>query len=134
MALLSYSTQGQRDNAHCPQGGELFLEGFLHTFCVILGITLFAFLLTLLMLAVIEEGLYTHKHPGESCEGETADEDINEDFGNDRSSHVRTSLSQKLIVIDGAEVFGSIALAAERLTILDLLDVAETAGNTLIAV
>ena len=43
-------------------------------------------------------------------------------------------LSQKIVILNSGEVIGCGSAAAEILTVTDFLDVAETAGDTLIAV
>lgn len=104
---------------------------------MILAVALFTFLLTLFVPAVVDEGLNAYGNPGERCKGERADKDVHKEFSYSTYScsvHVRTSLCQELIVIDGSEVFACVTLAAEGFAILDLLDVAETAGNAFIAV
>ena len=104
---------------------------------MILAVALFTLLLTLFMPAVVDEGLNAHGNPGERCKGKRADKDVHKELGYSTYScsvHVHTSLCQELIVIDGSEVFACVTLAAEGFAVLDLLDVAETAGNTLIAV
>lgn len=106
----------------------------LHALQVILGVTLCGFLFTLLTLAVMDKSLRSHQHPGENGELEASKQDIDKDSAYHNRIHLRTSLSQEIVISESAEVICCRDLAAERLTVTDLLDVAQTAGDTLIAV
>lgn len=110
------------------------LVHLLHALQVIVGITLCGFLFTLLTLAVMDESLHSHQHPGENGEAEASEQDIDKDSAYHNRIHLRTSLSQEIVIGESAEVICRRGLAAERLTVTDLLDVAQTTGDTLVAV
>lgn len=96
-------------------------------------ILLFAFLPP----AVTHDGVDAHRHPGEDGEGEGADEDVDEQLGDSAYSgtfHTGTSLRQEIVIGEGDEIVSRRGLAAERLAVAHLLDVAQTAGDALVAV
>lgn len=110
------------------------LVHLLHALQVILGVTLCGFLFTLLTLAVMDESLHSHQHPGENGEAEASEQDIDKNSAYHNRIHLRTSLCQEIVISESAEVICCRSLAAERFTVTDLLDVAQTAGDTLVAV
>ena len=69
----------QREKLHAAP--EALLREFLHAFRMVFGISLFAFSLTLFVPAVVDESLDPNKHPREGRKGESADEDVDEQFG-----------------------------------------------------
>ena len=69
----------QREKLHAAP--EALLREFLHAFRMVFGIALFAFSLTLFVSAIVDERLDSDEHPCEGRQGESADEDVDEQFG-----------------------------------------------------
>ena len=69
----------QREKLHAAP--EALLREFLHAFRMVFGIALFAFSLTLFVPAVVDECLDPDEHPCEGRKGESADKDVDEQFG-----------------------------------------------------
>ena len=69
----------QREKLHAAP--EALLREFLHAFRMVFGIALFAFSLTLFVPAVVDKCLDPDKHPCEGRQGESADENVDEQFG-----------------------------------------------------
>ena len=69
----------QREKLHAAP--EALLREFLHAFRMVFGIALFAFSLTLFVSAIVDERQDSDEHPSERPQGESADEDVDEQFG-----------------------------------------------------
>lgn len=88
--------------------------------------------LTLFLLAVVDEVLDEAGHKGYAADCPDAQENGNDQILNEL--HRSAPLRQEIVIQIGGEIVSSGGLAAQRLTVTNLLDIAQAAGNTAVTV